>query len=616
MCGIVGFVGETGDALPFLFEGLKRLEYRGYDSAGIALADGGRIWVKKVRGKLDALAPAIRELPTGVPLGIGHTRWATHGRPTDENAHPHTDCSGVIATVHNGIIENYQELREALIKAGHRFVSETDTEVIPHLLEDLGGQEDLVGAVRAAERRLSGAYAFLAVSAREPDRIVAVRRASPLVVGVGEAANYLASDVSAFLAHTRRAIALENGDLAVVTAKDVHIEEGAGAPASRPLFVVDWDVKQAERGGYAHFMQKEILEQPDVWSDCLLGRIRDDRVDCAELGLTLERLTQLRRVQVVAAGTAYHAGLVAKALVERLARVPVDVAVASEFRYQEPVLDPGTLVVAISQSGETADTLASVALARSLGAPTYAVVNTVGSTLARESDGAVYTHAGPEIAVASTKAYTTQILVLTLFALALAERRGRPRPDLVHGLLGLPALGQAVLSRIAGRMDVEGNEGNNTVEEMARRLAVFDDVFYIGRGLDYALAMEGQLKIKEIAYIHAEAYPAGELKHGTLALIEDGTPVVAVVTERAIAQKTVSNILEVRARGAEVWAIADETLAGDLPVDHRIPIPVPDPLLAPVLAALPLQCLAYWAAVSRGEDVDQPRNLAKSVTVE
>ncbi|AEJ39068.1 glucosamine--fructose-6-phosphate aminotransferase, isomerizing [Sulfobacillus acidophilus TPY] len=604
MCGIVGFVGDQDDALPFLMAGLKRLEYRGYDSAGIALAAHDGIVIQKTRGRLAQLEKRVATLPGHVPCGIGHTRWATHGRPTDENAHPHMDCTGTIATVHNGIIENFQDLKEELIAKGHRFLSDTDTEVIPHLLEEYGGLTDLVGAVQAAEARLRGAYAFLAVSSHEPDKIVAVRRSSPLVVGLGEGQNYLASDFSAFLDLTRRAIVLENGDMAVVTPQNVSITTTHGEPLNRPVMVVDWDISQAERGGYPHFMLKEIMEQPDVWSDALLGRVQNQRVVWREMGLPASVAETVRRIRIVAAGTAYHAGLVGKMLIERLARIPVEVEVASEFRYSTPIFEPGTLVMAISQSGETADTLASVRLAHELGVPTYAVVNQVGSTLARESDYVVYTHAGPEIAVASTKAYTTQLLVLTLLALGLADLKGRGRPDLVQHLLSLPHIGQTLLGQL------------ESVRQMAESLSLKRDVFYIGRGLDYALAMEGQLKIKEIAYIHAEAYAAGELKHGTLALIEDGTPVVAIVTERDVAEKTISNILEVKARGAEAWGILDRQITGDIPVDHQIVIDTPDPLLAPAIAALPLQLLAYWTAVFRGEDVDKPRNLAKSVTVE
>lgn len=604
MCGIVGFVADRGDALSFVFNGLKRLEYRGYDSAGIALAHEGRIAIEKTQGKLSVLQAALSNLPSGVPCGIGHTRWATHGRPTHQNAHPHTDCQGLIATVHNGIIENFQSLRDELIQEGHHFTSDTDTEVIPHLLEKYGGHTDLVGAVRQAERRLSGAYAFLAISASQPHEIVAVRRASPLVLGLGDEANYVASDVSAFLSETRRAMVLENGDMAVIRPHSVDITDGDGQVVQRQPMHVDWDIKQAERGGYDHYMLKEIMEQPEVWSDCLLGRVHHQQVDLAELQLTADTVRQIQRIQVVAAGTAYHAGLVGKALIERLARIPVDVAVASEYRYQNPIVEPNTLVIAISQSGETADTLACAALAKQHGVPVYAIVNQVGSTLARDSDYVVYTHAGPEIAVASTKAYTTQLLVLTLFALALAEIRATPRPDLVQGLLSLPSFGQDILGDLSG------------IKEMAEKLSKATDVFYIGRGLDYALAMEGQLKIKEIAYIHAEAYAAGEMKHGTLALIEEGTPVVALATERSTAEKMMSNILEVKARGAEVWAIMDNRMERSRAIDHILSIALPDSLLSPVLAALPLQLLAYWTAVARGVDVDQPRNLAKSVTVE
>ncbi|POB11947.1 glutamine--fructose-6-phosphate transaminase (isomerizing) [Sulfobacillus sp. hq2] len=604
MCGIVGFVGEQNDALPFIFSGLKRLEYRGYDSAGIALAAQGGIAIQKARGKLAALGELLGAMPSGVPCGIGHTRWATHGRPTDINAHPHTDCHGEIATVHNGIIENFQELRAELIALGHHFLSDTDTEVIPHLLEEYGGAQDLEGAVRTAEKRLIGAYAFLAISSRQPDRIIAVRRTSPLIIGLGDGENYLASDFSAFLSATRQAQVLENGDMAVVTPHTVRIMNLAGETVERPIMTVDWDIRQAERGGYPHFMLKEIMEQPDVWSDCLLGRIQGDRVVPEQIGLTPEYLQRVKHIQIIAAGTAYHAGLIGKSLIESLARIPVNVDVASEFRYAHPVMEPDTMVIAISQSGETADTLACLRLARELGHFTFSITNTVGSTAARESDAVAYTLAGPEIAVASTKAYTTQILVLTLIALALADIHGHPRPDLVRGLLQLPLLGHQVLDVM------------EPVKDMAERLASGHDVFYIGRGRDYALAMEGQLKIKEISYLHAEAYPAGELKHGTLALIEENTPVVVIMTERDVADKTVSNILEVKARGAEVWGIVDSSLPVGLPIDHRIDVAVDLPELSPVLAAIPLQLLAYYTAVARGEDVDQPRNLAKSVTVE
>ncbi len=605
MCGIVGFVAERNQALPFLIEGLRRLEYRGYDSAGIALVESGQLHVTKAQGRLSVLEAKLGGAGRAAACGIGHTRWATHGSPTDVNAHPHYDCTGLLATVHNGIIENFQALKAELEAKGHRFRSETDTEVIVHLLEEYGGTDDLVEAVRRAEARLQGAYAFLAVSAREPQRVVAVRRSSPLVVGLGHEENYLASDFSAFLDRTRQAIVLENGDMAVVTPSTVEVTNLRGEPVQRPPLWIDWDMRRAERGGYDHFMLKEIMEQPDVWGDTLMGRIRDTEVVLDSLNFPWHRLSRLRRIQVVAAGTAYHAGLVGKILIERLAQIAVDVDLASEFRYRDPVLDPDeTVVIAISQSGETADTLACVRVAQERGLATYAIVNQVGSTLARESDYVAYTQAGPEIAVASTKAYTTQILMLTLLALGLAQTKERARPDLVQRLWELPALGRAWLASDAA------------VAQLAQRLAERHDVFYIGRGIDYALAMEGQLKIKEIAYIHAEAYAAGELKHGTLALIEPGTPVMAIVTEPGLAEKTVSNILEVQARGAQVWAIAASAIAHVVPCDHQIAVPSPDPLLSPVLAALPLQLLAYWTAVYRGQDVDHPRNLAKSVTVE
>lgn len=604
MCGIVGFVSEQDEALAFIMDGLKRLEYRGYDSAGVALTLPSGVAIRKSKGKLSNLQDMIGTFPQGIPCGIGHTRWATHGKPTDENAHPHTDCSGTIATVHNGIIENFQELRANLIAKGHHFLSDTDTEVIPHLLEEYGGKNNLEQAVRMAEELLKGAYAFLAISSTEPDTIVAVRRASPLVIGLGQGENYLASDFSALLSKTRRAIALETGDIAVITPSSVKITDQSGQEVTRDVIEINWTIAQAERGGYKHFMLKEIMEQPEIWADCLLGRTVDDRISLPEIGLTEELVKTVNRIQIVAAGTAYHAGLIGKILLERLARIPVVIDVASEFRYASPVLEDGTLVMAISQSGETADTLACVRMVKEMGFPTYAVTNTVGSTLARECDAVVYTQAGPEIAVASTKAYTTQVIVLSLLALALAERNGHARPDLVDSLRQLPLLGHEVLDNM------------KPVEEMAERLAASRDVFYIGRGLDFALAMEGQLKLKEISYIHAEAYAAGELKHGTLALIEDGTPVVAIITERDVAEKTISNILEVKARGAEVWAIVDQSLPHEFPVDFRIPIPLANPIMSVVLAAIPLQLLAYWAAVARNEDVDQPRNLAKSVTVE
>jgi len=603
MCGIVGYVGDQ-DALPILVRGLKRLEYRGYDSAGVALVAPAGVALAKSQGKVSILETRLNLLPDSTPCGIAHTRWATHGAPTDANAHPHGDCSGQIAVVHNGIVENYADLRQELIAKGHHFISETDSEVIPHLLEEYGGTEDLLTAAQKTELRLQGAYAFLAVAAGQPDLVVAVRRASPLIIGLGERANYIASDFSAFLDDTHRALILENGDMAAVSARAVQVWDAAGDAVEREPLVINWDIRQAERGGYAHFMLKEIMEQPEAWADCLLGRIQGDGIQVESMGLLSEDLTRWRRVQIVAAGTAYHAGLVGKALIENLAGIPVDVDVASEFRYRHPLLFPETLVLAVSQSGETADTLASVYLAKEQGFPTYAITNSVGSTLAREADAAGYTYAGPEIAVASTKAYTTQILMLSLLALALAAARGRARPDLVRQLALLPALGEEWL------------EESESLRDHAERLAKSDQMFYIGRGIDYAVAMEGQLKMKEISYIHAEAYPAGELKHGTLALITSGVPVVAIATQPDLAVKLWSNVAEVKARGASIYGVIDHSQRKLWGEDAITEVRSPSPFLAPVLAAMPLQLLAYWAAVARGEDVDKPRNLAKSVTVE
>jgi glucosamine--fructose-6-phosphate aminotransferase (isomerizing) len=607
MCGIVGYVGADR-ALPFLLAGLRSLEYRGYDSAGVALVERDGIRVRKVAGRLERLVEAVRDFDGTASCGIGHTRWATHGPPTDDNAHPHTDCTGRVAAVHNGIIENYRALREWLTARGHRFRSETDTEVIPHLLEEhLKTVPDLAEAAQAAMGELEGAYAFLAVSADDPGTLVAVREASPLVIGVGTSSQYVASDLPALLPYTRRALILENGEMAVVRREGVSLRTRAGDVVTREPLEVTWTAEQASRGGYPHYMLKEIHEQPDAWADCLRGRIDGaGRLALEEFGLLPGDLEAVGMVQFVAAGTAYHAALVGAHLVERLARIPTRVDVASEFRYRDPIWTPGAVVVAVSQSGETADTLASVRLAKSRGVPVWAVTNVVGSTLAREADRVLYTRAGPEVAVASTKAYTTQLLVLTLLAHALAETVDRPTGPLLAELMGLPHAGAAWL------------EADHGIRAVAERIRHVPSLFYIGRGVDYALALEGQLKLKEISYIHAEAYPAGELKHGTLALIEPGVPVVAVVSGRNLLPKVHSNIQEVKARGAWVVGITTERLAAELQdvLDVIITVPDRDDRVMPALVALPLQLLAYETAVARGLDVDKPRNLAKSVTVE
>ncbi|MGC8486828.1 MAG: glutamine--fructose-6-phosphate transaminase (isomerizing) [Clostridia bacterium] len=604
MCGIVGYAGAN-PALPFLLEGLARLEYRGYDSAGVALVEPSGVYVEKTAGRLSALV-AVVDMTRPAQVGIGHTRWATHGPPTNDNAHPHTDCTGRIAAIHNGIIENYRELRAELEAEGHVFASETDTEVIPHLLEAEHGLS-LRDAALNARRRLEGAYAFLAVSADEPKSVVAVRQASPLVLGLGSGANYLASDITALLPYTREVLILDNGEMAIISDEAVEIRGARGEVVHRDPLHIDWSAEEASRGGYAHFMLKEIMEQPDAWADCLRGRVGSEgQVLLDELGLERGDLARVERLQLIAAGTAYHACLLAQRWIEEWARVPVRVDVASEFRYQKPILSPGTVVVAVSQSGETADTLAGVALAKQAGFPVWAVTNVVGSTLAREAHRVLYTRAGPEVAVCSTKAYTTQLIVLALLGDVLAAITNPNYDSVVPALQGLPALGDGWLS------------AHRDLAPAVERVAARPSVFYIGRGVDYAIALEGQLKLKEISYIHAEAYPAGELKHGTLALIEPEVPVVAVVSSDTLFAKVRSNIMEVRARGGSVITVAPESLCSELSdlAEVRVSIPTADPRVTPMLAALPLQLLAYDVAVALGRDVDKPRNLAKSVTVE
>ncbi|GAB6877558.1 glutamine--fructose-6-phosphate transaminase (isomerizing) [Thermaerobacter litoralis] len=609
MCGIVGYVGPK-QAVPILIGGLRALEYRGYDSAGIAVSYNGTVDVRKRQGRIDGLEEVLAQRPLRGTAGIGHTRWATHGRPSDANAHPHTDCTGAFVVVHNGIIENYAELRDELAARGHRFASETDTEVVAHLLEELY-DGDLVRTVQRAAARLEGAYALAVLTRREPGKIVAVKQASPLIVGLGDGENFLASDIPALLPHTRRVIPLEEGEMAVLTRDGVQLLRLDGTPVEREPMTVSWDPGQAERGGYAHFMLKEIHEQPRAVRDTLSGRIHrsGEGVVLDDVRFDPQWVRQLRAVYLVACGTAYHAGLVGGRLIERLAGIPAWTEIASEFRYREPLVDERTLFVAISQSGETADTLAAMREAKRRGARVLAITNVVGSSVAREADDVVYTWAGPEIAVASTKAYTTQIVALTLLAVHLAELTGFTGPlgrkNLLESLRQLPEAVEAAL-RVEEEVKAIGEEAGG-----------WTDAFFIGRGLDYFTALEGQLKLKEISYIHAEAYAAGELKHGTLALIEQGTPVIALATQPALREKMVSNIEEVRARGATVFAVIRRDLAGIERYARRtVKLPVVHPLLMPVVAAVPLQLLAYYAAVAKGTDVDKPRNLAKSVTVE
>ena len=609
MCGIVGYVGPK-QAAPFLLEGLRKLEYRGYDSAGIAVYNGANITLEKCMGRLDSLEKKIvGRIPQG-HLGIGHTRWATHGRPSDTNAHPHADCHGDFVVVHNGIVENYLHIKERLIEKGHKFLSETDTEVVAHLVEEYY-EGDFVEAVKKVLAEIRGSYSLVFISKHEPDKIICTKQDNPLVIGLGEGENFIASDIPAIIHRTRRTFILSDGEMAVVTKDSVWVTNRQGTPVSKKVFEVNWDAEAAEKGGYDHFMIKEIVEQPKAFRDTMTARVNKDNntISFDELKWTREEVAAIKKIMITACGTAYHAGLVGKYYLEQLARIPVEVDIASEFRYRNPLVDSSTLVIIISQSGETSDSLAALKEAKRLGARTLAVTNVVGSSIAREADQVIYTWAGPEIAVASTKAYTTQLLVMLMVSLYLAGLReslpAERLQQIVAELRNLPQKADAFLAN------------GQAVKTFAELYGFNEDVFFIGRSLDYAVAMEGALKLKEISYIHAEAYAAGELKHGTLALIIEGVPVIALATQMDVYEKTLSNIKEVKARDAVVIGLAME---GDDQikkyVDHTIFIPATEKYLAPILAVIPLQLLAYYAAVTRGCDVDKPRNLAKSVTVE
>ena len=617
MCGIVGYIG-THRAVPIILDGLKRLEYRGYDSAGLAVyCDDGNLAIRRAKGKLRNLEDAIRLSPVDGSYGIGHTRWATHGRPTEENAHPHRDCKGDIVVVHNGIVENYLPLKQQLQAEGHVFKTETDTEVIAHLVEK-HFQGNLEEAVRTAVKELAGVFALAAIARTDPNKVVAARLGPPVVIGLGDNEYFVASDVPAILSHTRDMFFLADGDMAVLTPDGVRLSDFDGRPVNRQVSHILWDPIMAEKGGYKHFMLKEIYEQPRAVRDTTLGRVGQEsgHIFLDEMDISPAEFARFRQVKIIACGTSWHAALAGKFMIEKFARIPVEVDYGSEFRYRDPIVDDGSLTVVISQSGETADTLAAQREAKSKGSKTLAICNVVGSMITREAAGAIITHAGPEIGVASTKAFTSQLTALFILAMHLGQANGKlddaTSRSLVQELLRIPGKLETVLSH------------DPQYEELARQLFRATDFLFLGRGVHFPIAVEGALKLKEISYIHAEGYPAGEMKHGPNALIDEKLPVVVLATRdpnseesRILYEKTLSNIQEVKAREGVVVAIATQ---GDEAVlktaDHVIELPPTSDLLGPILEIVPLQLLAYHIAVRRGCDVDQPRNLAKSVTVE
>jgi glutamine---fructose-6-phosphate transaminase (isomerizing) len=626
MCGIIGYIGNK-QVLPILIDGLRRLEYRGYDSAGVAVVRDGTIELRRSAGKLSRLEEALKTNPLelhGGEYGIGHTRWATHGRPTEENAHPHRDCTGNIVVVHNGIIENYLDLKRQLEKEGHRFVTETDTEIVAHLVEremrttagDAGAKHDgLENAVRRALLYLRGLFALVLISADDPHKIVTVRNGPPIVVGLGDNEFFVASDIPAVLSHTRDVVFLGDEEMAVITPGGVEFTDYSGRAVSKKSTRVSWDPVMAEKAGYKHFMLKEIFEQPWAVRETVLGRASVERgeVFLQEVEIPDEVLRSVERVVILACGTSWHSALVGKFMIESLARVPVEVDYGSEYRYRDPIVSKNTLAVVITQSGETADTLAALREARKKGARSIAICNVVGSMATRETDGTVYTHAGPEIGVASTKAFTSQLVALHLLAIYLGQIRGSLTPDAARphldALTQLPLLLEQTL------------KCEPRTEEIARRFYQRSDFLYLGRGINYPIALEGALKLKEISYIHAEGYPAGEMKHGPIALIDEEMPVVTIAPHDHVFEKMIGNVQEAKARGGSVIALTTEGRNGiqDLlnpSQDYLITVPNSHPLLTPVLMVVPLQLLAYHIAVRRGCDVDQPRNLAKSVTVE
>ncbi|NCC75378.1 MAG: glutamine--fructose-6-phosphate transaminase (isomerizing) [Clostridia bacterium] len=615
MCGIVGYIGSE-PVLPVLLDGLSRLEYRGYDSAGVAFIDNGQVDVQKKKGRILNLREKLAEsgllARQDIHIGIGHTRWATHGAPSDENSHPHLSASGRIAVVHNGIIENYLELKRFLQDQGFEFASETDTEVVAHLLEyhyeeDAG--QDILEAVRRTLSDLEGSYALGVLCADDPEQFIAARKDSPLVLGIGEGCNFIASDIPAILSHTRKIIIMEDREVARLTKEAIELFDAFGQRIERDPLLVTWDSEAAEKGGFEHFMMKEMHEEPRAVRDTVLPRIRDNRIRFENFSMDRAALLNLDRIRIVACGTAAHAGIVGKYVIEALCRIPVEVDVASEFRYRNPIITERTLTIIISQSGETLDTLAAMREAKRLGSQILAIVNVVGSSIAREADHVIYTAAGPEIAVASTKAYNTQLAALYLLAFQMAHTLGQiddaELDDYLAKMAELPELLETTLAH------------QDDIQRFAAAHFNAHSIFFIGRGLDYALSMEASLKLKEISYIHSEAYAGGELKHGTIALIEEGTLVVCPMTQPQLVEKMISNIREVKARGAVILGILTPGCMRAAEVcDQVIELPQIDPLLAPVIAVTPTQLFAYYMTVNKGFDVDKPRNLAKSVTVE
>lgn len=608
MCGIVGYVGKK-QAAPILLEGLSKLEYRGYDSAGIAVMNDGKIEIHKTKGRLKVLSDMIDAgKAVAGNMGIGHTRWATHGEPSDVNSHPHISSSGRFAVVHNGIIENYLSLKKKLISKGIEFVSDTDTEVIAHLIEYYYKGDILETVIKVIER-VEGSYALGILSADNPDEFIAVRKASPLIVGLGDGENFIASDVTAILKHTRKINYLDDDEIVVLSRDSVKVYNTDKELVQKEVFTVDWDVSAAEKGGYEHFMMKEIEEQPKALRDTISPRIKDGKIVLDKFSLSAEDMKNLNKIYIVACGSAYHVGMVGKYIIEKLCRIPVEAEVASEFRYHDPIVDEHTLTIIISQSGETADTLAALKEAKSRGSRILSIVNVVGSAIANASDDVIYTWAGPEIAVATTKAYSTQLAVIYLIALYLADKMGRISKEEYENILKdiqrLPDLAAEVLKE------------KDKVQYLASQFFSSKSIFFIGRNLDYAVSLEGSLKLKEISYIHSEAYAAGELKHGTISLIEEGTLVVALATGDALYDKTISNVKEVKARGAVVMCVTtDKHEHAEDVCDHVVRIPSVNQILLPSLTVIPLQLFGYYVASLKGCDIDKPRNLAKSVTVE